>query len=110
VRPGATFTQYKRVAIRDCYVEFSKDWVKDYHRDQRDPSLRIKQSDLDRAKTELQGACKKIFTEELQKGGRYQVTNSGGADVLVLRPALLRAFSRQIGVAAAGIVIALGDP
>jgi len=89
VRPGATFTQYKRVTILEPYVEFSKDWVRDYNRDQRDPSRRIKDSDLDRAKTALQGDFKKTFTEELQKGGRYQVTDSGGADVLVLRPALI---------------------
>src|SRR6516165_3910821 len=75
VRPGATFTQYKKVALLDCYVEFSKDWVKNYNRDQRDPSRKIKQSDLDSAKTALQGQFKKIFTEELQKGGRYQVTD-----------------------------------
>jgi hypothetical protein len=89
VRPGATFTQYKRVAVLDCYVEFSKDWVKDYNRDQRDPSRKIRDSDLDRAKTALQSDFKKIFAEELQEGGRYQVTDSGGADVLVLRPALM---------------------
>ncbi len=89
VRPGATFTQYKRLAILDCYVEFSKEWVRDYNRDQRDPSRQIRESDLDRAKKALQGDFKKIFTEELQKGGRYQVTDSGGPDVLVLRPALI---------------------
>src|SRR6516225_4665446 len=89
VKPGATFTQYKKVAILDCYVEFSKDWVKDYNRDQRDPSRQIRESDLDRAKKALQGDFKRIFTEELQKGGRYQVTDSGGPDVLVLRPALI---------------------
>jgi Protein of unknown function (DUF3313) len=89
VRPGATFTQYKRVAILDCYVEFSKEWVKNYNRDQRDPSRQIRDSDLDRAKKALQGDFKKIFTEELQEGGRYQVTDSSGPDVLVLRPALI---------------------
>jgi hypothetical protein len=89
VRPGATFTQYKRVAVLDCYVEFSKDWVKDYNRDQRDPSRQIRDSDLERAKTALQSDFKKIFVQELQEGGRYQVADSGGADVLVLRPALI---------------------
>jgi Protein of unknown function (DUF3313) len=89
VRPGATFTQYKRLALVDCYVEFSKEWVEDYNRDQPDPSRRIRDGDLDRAKQALQSDFKKIFTEELQKGGRYQVTDSGGPDVLVLRPALI---------------------
>jgi Protein of unknown function (DUF3313) len=89
VRPGATFTEYKRLAILDCYVEFSKGWVNDYNRDQRDPSRQIRDSDLDRAKKALQSDFKRIFTEELQQGGRYQVTDSGGPDVLVLRPALI---------------------
>jgi hypothetical protein len=89
LRPGATFTQYKRVALVDCYVEFSKEWVKDYNNDQRDLSRKIRDSDLDRAKTALQADFKKIFTKELQKGGRYQVTDSAGPDVLVLRPALV---------------------
>jgi len=89
VRPGATFTQYKKVVLLDCYVEFSKDWVKDYNRDERDPSRRIGESDLDRAKKALQSDFKKIFTEELQENGRYQVVESGGPDVLVLRPALI---------------------
>src|SRR5215468_10243042 len=74
VRPGATFTQYKQVALVDCAVEFSKDWVKDYNRDQRDPSRRIRDADLDRAKKDLQSDFRKIFTEELQKGGRYKIT------------------------------------
>src|SRR5215468_11577573 len=89
VKPGATFTQYKKVALLDCYVEFSKDWVKDWNRDQRDPSRQIRQSDLDRAKEALQKDFKRIFTEELQQDGRYQVVDSGGPDVLVLRPALI---------------------
>ena len=89
VRPGATFTQYKKVALLDCYVEFSKDWVNDYNRDQRDLSRRIRDSDLDRAKTALQKDFKRIFTEELREGGRYQVVDSGGPDVMVLRPALI---------------------
>jgi len=102
VRPGATFTHYKRVTILDCYVEFSKDWVKDYNRDQRDPSRQIKASDLDRAKTALQSDFRRIFTEELQKGGRYQVTDSGGPDVLVLRPALINIQVNAPDLMAAG--------
>ena len=89
VKPGATFTQYKKVTLLDCYVEFSKDWVNSYNRDQRDPSRQIRDSDLDRAKTALQKDFRKIFTEELQQDGRYQVVDSGGPDVLVLRPALI---------------------
>ena len=89
VRPGASFAPYKRVAILDCYVEFSKDWLDDYNRDQRDPSRRIRESDLDRAKADLSAQFKKFFTDELHNKGGYQVVDTAAPDVLVLRPALL---------------------
>ena len=102
VRPGATFTQYKKVTLLDCYVEFSKDWVSDYNRDQRDPSRQIRESDLERAKTALQKDFRRIFTQELQENGRYQVVDSGGQDVLVLRPALINVQVNAPDLMAAG--------
>jgi hypothetical protein len=102
VKPGATFTQYKKVTLLDCYVEFSKDWVSDYNRDQRDPSRQIRDSDLERAKTALQKDFRRIFTQELQKNGRYQVVDSGGPDVLVLRPALINIQVNAPDLMAAG--------
>lgn len=89
VKPGADFSQYKRVAILDCHVEFSKTWLREYNNSQRDPSLRIKDSDIQRAKTELSAQFKKVFTEELQGNGGYQVVDTAAPDVLVLRPALI---------------------
>ena len=88
LRPGANFTPYTRVALLDCYIEFSKSWLRDYNNSVRDPSAKISQKDLDRAKTDLSAKFKKIFSDELTQGG-YQVTDQGGPDVLVLRPALI---------------------
>jgi Protein of unknown function (DUF3313) len=89
VKPGADLSHYKRVSILDCQVEFSKDWLNNYNRDQRDPSRRIKDSDLERAKTDLSAQFKKIFTNELQGKGGYQVTDDVAPDVMKLRPALV---------------------
>lgn len=89
LKPGVTFSQYKRVAILDCYVEFSKDWLRDYNNSQRDPSRKIKDSDIERAKTNLSAQFKKVFTDELQGKGGYQVTDAAAPDVLALRPALI---------------------
>lgn len=88
-RPGADFSKYKRVAILDCAVEFSKDWLNDYNSSQVDPSRRIGQSDLDRAKASLSAQFKKIFTDELVNKGGYQMSEYAAPDVLVLRPALI---------------------
>lgn len=88
IKPGATVTQYKQFALADCYIEFSKKWLDDYNRSQRDPSRRITESDLEEAKKDLAGQFRKIFTEELVKGG-YTVSDKTGPDVLILRPALV---------------------
>jgi hypothetical protein len=88
-KAGATFTQFKRVAILDCAVEFSKDWVRDYNSSVVDLSRRIGQSDLDRAKASLSTQFKKIFTDELATKGGYQISANAAPDVLVLRPALV---------------------
>jgi hypothetical protein len=88
IKPGATVTQYKQFALADCYIEFSKQWLDDYNRSQRDPSRRITESDLEDAKKELASQFRKIFTEELVKGG-YTVSDKTGPDVLILRPALV---------------------
>lgn len=88
VRPGASVAQYKRVAILDCYVEFSKRWLDDYNRDQRDLSRRISEDDLERARKDLSAQFRKIFSAELAKGG-YEVSDTVAPEMLVLRPALI---------------------
>ncbi len=88
-KPGATFNQFKRVSILECGVDFSKSWIKDYNSSQRDLSRKIKDSDLERAKTYLSAQFKKIFTDELANQGGYQITEQTAPDVLLLRPALV---------------------
>lgn len=89
VKPGATFTQYNRVAILDPLVEFEKDWQKDYNSSRTGLSGRVSDSDVERMKAGLAAEFKKVFTKELQDKGGYQVVTTAASDVLVLRPALL---------------------
>jgi hypothetical protein len=89
VKPGATFSQYDRVAILDCYVEFEKDWQKDYNSSVMGLEGRVSDKDVERMKAELAAEFRKVFTEELQDKGGYQVVTTAAPDVLVLRPALL---------------------
>jgi hypothetical protein len=89
VKPGATFSQYRRVAILDTLVEFEKDWQKDYNRSRVSLEGRVTDADVERMKTGLAAEFKKIFTDELQNKGGYEVVTTAAPDVLVLRPALL---------------------
>jgi hypothetical protein len=88
VKPGATFNQYHRVMILDCYVEMQKDWQRNYNANEVDPSRQVSNDDVQRIKSTLAAEFKKVFTAELQKGG-YQLTNSPAPDVLLLRPAII---------------------
>lgn len=83
-RPGATLTPYKRVAIIDCEVAFHEDWQKE----QRSQGHRIDSDDMQRIRGNLAAEFREVFVDELTKGG-YQVVDKPGADVLILRPALV---------------------
>ena len=89
VKPGATFNEYNRVMILDCYVEMQKDWQRNYNSNVGpDLSRQVSNDDVQRIKSTLAAEFKKVFTAELQKSG-YQVTNSPAPDVLLLRPAII---------------------
>jgi Protein of unknown function (DUF3313) len=89
VKPGATFAQYNRVAILEPLVAFEKDWQKDYNRSRTGTYGRVSDADVERMKAGLAAEFKKVFTDELQNKGGYQVVTTAAPDVLVLRPALL---------------------
>jgi hypothetical protein len=89
VKPGATFDQYKRVMILDCYVAMAKDWQQNYNANAGDDlDLQVTDSDVQRIESTLSEEFKKVFAAELKKGG-YQVTTSAAPDVLILRPAIV---------------------
>jgi hypothetical protein len=103
VKPGATFTQYNRVAILECLVEFEKDWQEDYNSSRVGLDGRVSDKDVERMKTGLAAEFKKVFTDELQNKGGYQVVGSAAPDVLVLRPALLNVEVNAPDIMTAGI-------
>jgi hypothetical protein len=103
VRPGATFSQYGRLAILDPLVEFEKDWQKDYNRSRTGLAGRVTDADVERMKERLAAEFKKVFIAELQGEGGYQVVDVAGPDVLVLRPALLNVEVNAPDIMTAGI-------
>lgn len=85
VRPGVDFSRYKRFAILECPVSFSKDWEKERSRG----TNRVSAKDMEAMKAGLSAEFLKIFTEELQGKGGYEVVTGAADDVLVLRPAII---------------------
>jgi len=89
VKPGATFNQFKRVMVLDCYVAMAKGWQQEYNSNEgADLDRQVTDSDVQRIESTLSAEFKKVFANELQKGG-YQVTTTAAPDVLILRPAIV---------------------
>jgi len=85
VRPGVDFSGYKRFAILECPVAFSKDW----ERERKTGAMRVSQKEMDEIKAGLSAEFLKIFKEELQDKGGYTLVTEGAEDVLILRPAII---------------------
>jgi hypothetical protein len=103
LKPGATFTQYNRVAILEPLVDFEKDWQKDDNSSRMGLDGRVSDKDIERMKAGLAAEFKKVFTKELQDKGGYQVVTTAAPDVLVLRPALLNVEVNAPDIMTAGI-------
>src|SRR4051812_25115447 len=72
VKPGAKVSQYESVTILDPYIEFAKNWVRDYNSSTRGATQKITDRDLEKAKEDLSTQFKTIFREEVTKAG-YEV-------------------------------------
>ena len=87
-KPGATFDQFTKVKILDCYVEFVKNWQKDFNLNEVGLSGRVSDKDAEKIKQRLAAEFNKVFVKELGEKG-HDVVQDVGPDVLLLRPALV---------------------
>jgi len=88
IKPGATLASYDKVKILDCYVAFQKDWQRDYNDDQMGLTGQVTAQEMQSMKTELAKGFAEVFAKELDKAG-YTVVDTTGADVLLIRPAIV---------------------
>jgi hypothetical protein len=73
--------------ILDCYVAFKKDWQRDQKR--AGSRLSVSSSEMERIKTAVAELFQEVFTEELSKDGGYEIVDTAGDDVLLVRPAII---------------------
>lgn len=88
VMPGATLADYDQVKILDCYVAFQKNWQRNFNNEQPGLEGRVTDKDMQKIKTEVAEVFKESFTKELDKAG-YTVVETTGANVLLIRPAII---------------------
>jgi hypothetical protein len=89
VKQGADFSQYRSVGFLECYVQFAKDWARDYNQNEQDLAAQVTPEDEKRIKQVLSVQFNKVFVAELARNGDFQVVTTQGPGVLMLRPSLL---------------------
>ena len=87
-KPGLSLAPYTKVQLLDCFVEFKKNWQRDYNLNEIGLDGRISDKDADAIKQRLADEFRLIFTQELAKTG-HEVVTEAAPDVLLLRPAIL---------------------
>jgi hypothetical protein len=87
-KPGATLDKYTKVKILDCYVQFKKNWQRDYNMSEVGLEGRVTDKEADNIKKNLAAEFNKVFTRVLTKAG-HEVVDDVGPDVLLLRPGII---------------------
>jgi len=89
LRPNVQFKAYKDVSIDVLEVAFDKNW--DPNDNVRSVSRRMSTADIEKIRTDMVGEFRKVFVEELGKGG-YSVVDKPGDDTLRVSPALVDVY------------------
>lgn len=89
VRPNVQFKAYKSVAIDGLEVAFDKNW--DPNDSVRSSSRRMTTEDIQTIREDMAGEFRKVFVEELGKGG-YTVVEQPNDDTLRVSPGLADVF------------------
>ena len=79
-KPGADFSQYTHVGLLDCEVAFKRNWRMNHSG--------VRTRDMERIKKSLSDEFRKVFSDELEKGG-YPIVTEVDHNVLLIRPAII---------------------
>lgn len=85
VRPNVAFKAYKNVQIDPLVVAFDKNW--DPNESVRGTSRRMSTEDIENIRSDMVSEFRKVFVEELGKGG-YQVVDKATDETLHVSPGL----------------------
>jgi hypothetical protein len=87
VDPDADFSVYNKVMILDTHVAFKKDWQRDQQR--AGSHTRVSSEDMEEIKAAVAEMFKEVFAEKLSADGGYEIVDTAGDDVLLVRPAII---------------------
>lgn len=89
IKPGVALSNYKALQIADVSVEFNERWLKNYNRDQKSLSSRLKDKDLNAIRTRFAKQFSKSFSQDLELNGNYQIVQDAAENTLLIKPAIV---------------------
>lgn len=87
LKPGATLSQYDKIALLDPYVAFAKNWQRNYNEEATFED-QVTDKDMQEIRQKVSSEFSREVIKVLKADGR-QIVSTGGAGVLILRPAIV---------------------
>ncbi|MEZ5501108.1 MAG: DUF3313 family protein [Halioglobus sp.] len=87
MKPGASLSQYDKIALLATYVSFAKNWQQDYNEDATFQN-QVTDQDMQRIRDNVAIQFNQEMIKVLTADGR-QIVTTGGSGVLILRPAII---------------------
>lgn len=84
--PDVDWSVYDKIQLDHATVAFKRNWKRDQNRIQ---SFKVRDSDMEKIKTNLSEMFDTVFTEELTKNGTYQITTESGDNVMKITPKIV---------------------
>lgn len=84
--PGADLSVYSKVMILEPHIAFRKNWQRDQNRTRG--TGRVRDKDMERMISRGKDLFEHVFIDVLEENG-YPVVSAAGADVLLVRPAII---------------------
>lgn len=81
--PGIDWSVYTEIKLDPATVAFRRNWQRDQNRYQ---SFKVRDSDMQRIKSDLAELFDEVFREELTTNGGYQMTDTSGEHVMRIEP------------------------
>lgn len=86
--PGADFRAYTKVILGPTQIAFKKNWQRDYNSTTRGLGARVTDEMVERTIADGGKAASEIFAKAFADGG-YSIVTEPGADVLLIRTAVI---------------------
>jgi len=89
LKPGVALSNYKNLQIADVSIAFKERWLRNYNRDQKSLSSRLKEKELEAIKARFAKQFAKSFTKDLEINSNYQIVTDATDNTLLIKPAII---------------------